>query len=299
MLDKIRLFLKVVEAGSFNKAAQALNMSPSSLTRQVDKLEAELKVSLLKRSTRSLQLTSDGRRMLDQGSQLLLQADTLKESFSTQGNEPTGRLKVSVFETFGRVKLCPLLDEFMRLHPKIDLHVDLDNQFVDLNKEEVDVAIRIGIPADSSLVGRRLLSNQTVLCASPEYFKLKGCPQVPEELVEHNCLKVGELKQRNFWYFRKQEVRKKILIKGRLSSKGGTPILQGALSGLGIALLPLWILQEHVNAGRLTTCLDDWGCFMSEQSCGEVYAMYHASSRNNPLVRIFMDFLTKNFPLEC
>jgi DNA-binding transcriptional LysR family regulator len=159
MLKSTRIFIKVVELGSFSKAAKVLNMAPSSVTRCIDNLESELGCTLLKRSTRQLLLTDKGHVFLSGSNKLVADSDYLLKSLSNKNMEPDGSLRISTFESFGRLNICPIIPEFLEKYPKINIEIELDNKMVDLAGENIDLAIRIGIPEDSSLKSRKLLSN--------------------------------------------------------------------------------------------------------------------------------------------
>ena len=293
MLNSIRIFVKVVEQGSFSKAGRILNMAPSSVTRNIDQLEDELGVALLKRSTRQLVLTEEGNIFLEGANKLLTQTDELKQSLKIADTEPEGVLKISVLESFGRMHVCTILSEFLERHPKVNIDIELENRVVDLTAEEVDIAIRIGRPADSALRARKLLSNHTLVCASPEYIDRHGTPVIPDELSSHNCLSLSNNRQKNYWHFSKSKTSRKISVSGNLTSRGGTPILQAALDGTGIAQIPNWMIVEYVQENRLVVCLQDWDCSLHEGTSGEVYAVYRNNNYIKPSIRAFIDFLVE------
>jgi len=293
MLNSIRIFVKVVEQGSFSKAGRILNMAPSSVTRNIDQLEGELGVTLLKRSTRQLVLTEEGSLFVEGAGKLLAQADDLKQSLKIVKTEPEGVLRVSVLESFGRMQVCPILSEFLARHPKIRIEIELENRVTDLIAEEVDIAIRIGRPVDSALRARKLLPNHTLVCASPEYLDLHGTPKIPDKLTSHNCLSLSNNRQKNHWYFSKSKAHKKISVNGNLTSQGGTPILRAALDGTGIAQLPNWMIVDYVQQGKLVICLQDWNCSLHEGTSGEVYAVYRNNNYIKPSIRAFIDFLVE------
>jgi len=291
MLNSIRLFIKVVEQGSFSKAGRILNMAPSSVTRNLDQLEKELGVTLLKRSTRQLILTEEGSTFLEGGSKLLEQANELATSLKPTDTEPEGRLSISVFESFGKIQICPFLAEFLSDFPKVQMEIALENRVVDLIKEEVDLAIRIGRPTDSGLRARKLLPNYTIICASPAYLRKHGSPQIPEDLMSHNCLVLGKKRQKNHWHFNKAKKLKKVAINGNLTSLGGTPILDAVIKGTGIAQLSNWMVADYVRQGKLVVCLPDWDCSLHEGTSGDVYAVYTNSHYIKPSIRAFIDFI--------
>jgi len=293
VLNLIRVFIKVIELGSFSKAGTILNMAPSSVARNVDNLERELGVALIKRSTRKLVLTEDGSQFLEGAEKLLTEADQLKASMNQVNQEPEGVLRISVFESFGRQIVSPLLPEFLQQYPKIKIEINLDNQLADLNRENIDLGIRIGRPADSSLRARKLLTNHTWLCASPDYLAQRPSPIRPEDLANHNCLILSQDRQRTYWYFKKDKKQIKVPVQGNLCSKGGTPLLEAAVNGGGIVLMSQWMMLDLINANKLRVCLPDWEPSLHQDSSGEVYAVYCGNKHLRPVLRVFIDFLVK------
>ena len=291
MLKSIRIFLKVVELGSFSKAAKVLHMAPSSVTRSIDSLERELKTELFKRSTRQLLLTDKGRVFLEGASTLVADSDSLLMSMVGNNQEPEGDLRISVFESFGRLSVCPIIPEFLKTYPKIKIDIELENKVVDLAGENVDLAIRIGMPKDSSLKFRNLTPNHTFICASPDYVLKNENINEPNDLSSHNCLLLNQGRQRTYWYFKKNRRNIKVLVRGNLKSKGGTPLLEAALCGLGVIQLSNWVVSDYVKSGQLVVCLRDWEPLLNEQSSGHVYAVYKQGLYKNPNIRLFLDYL--------
>lgn len=291
MLDLIRVFIKTVDSGSFSKTASVLNMAPSSIARNIDNLESELGVTLFKRSTRKLLLTEDGQQFLSGAIKLLTEADDLIASMQQMNMEPEGVLRISVFESFGRQCISPILPEFLQRYPKVKVEINLDNQVVDLNSENVDIGIRIGRPSDSCLHARMLLTNHTLLCASPDYLDKNGTPNKPEDLMNHNCLLLNTDRQTTYWHFHKNKQNLKIPVRGNLSSKGGTPLLEAAIYGGGIVQMSSWMMTSLIKEGKITICLPDWEPSLHEGSSGEIYAVYHGSKYPRPALRAFIDFL--------
>lgn len=298
MLDLIRIFLKVADLGSFSKTGQVLHLAPSSITRSINKLEAELDVRLFKRSTRALVLTEEGHQFYQRAGHLLDEADGLVSSMQGSRSEPEGRLRISAFEGFGRAFISPLLPEFLSRCPKVTIELELDNQIVDLNSENVDLGIRIGLPSDSNLNARLLLANKTILCASPSYLKNHGIPTIPEDLSEHNCLTLNRDRQRTYWHFRntnshKQSEYKKIIVDGNITSKGGTPLVEAAVNHGGIVLISSWMVKDLIKEGKLVSCLPDWQGSLFEESSGVIYAVYQGNKYLKPSLRVFIDFMVE------
>jgi len=294
MLTLIRTFIKVADLGSFSKAAQVLNLAPSSITRSINKLEAELDVRLFKRSTRALVLTEEGQQFYPRAEKLLEDADGLISSMQGTRSEPEGTLRISSFEGFGRAFISPLLPEFLNRYPKLKVEIELDNQIVDLNAENIDLGIRIGLPADSNLNARLLLANETMLCASPNYLDQYGIPEKPEDLVEHNCLVLNRDRQTTYWHFRKTKTDyKKVSVAGNLTSKGGTPLVEAAINHGGIVLISSWMVKDLISEGKLVQCLPDWQGSLFEESSGVIYAVYQGNKYLKPSLRVFIDFLVE------
>lgn len=302
MLELLRIFIQVASYGSFSKTAKALNIAPSSVTRSVDKLEAELGVALFKRSTRALSLTEHGQQLFERAHSLLVEADDLVSSVKDANAEPKGELKISVFESFGRQKVSPLIPAFLKQFPEVNVQIELDNQLIDLNNSAFDVGIRIGKPEDSSLRARKLMENRMVLCASPDYLDVFGSPAEPSELAAHNCLLLNQGRQRCYWHFNSKQSssqssfqkNKKVLVTGNLTSKGGSPLVEAAIAGTGILLIARWMVEEHLNDGSLIECMPEWTPSLYEQGSGDIYAIYQGSRYLKPSVRSFIDFLIEH-----
>lgn len=291
MLDRIRILAQVVESGSFSRAARALNLAPSSVTRTIDALEQQIGVPLFKRSTRQLVLTEQGEYFLARSLPLLEEADQLVQSLQPLSGAPRGGLRVSVFESFGTAWLAPRLPTFLARYPEVRLEIELDNRLVDLDAENVDVAVRIGRPTDSGLHARRLLANRTLLVASPEYLDEHGEPAHPDELANYNCLIRGQGRQRQHWYFECEGERRRVAVQGNLASVGGTPLLCAAKAGSGLLLLSSWMVQQGLDDGSLLPVLSKWQASPYEDRHDEIYAVFRGGRFLKPQTRAFIDFL--------
>ncbi|MFM4994927.1 LysR family transcriptional regulator [Aeromonas sanarellii] len=293
MLDRIRILAQVVESGSFSRAARALNLAPSSVTRAIDALEQQLGIPLFKRSTRQLVLTSQGEYFLARSLPLLEEADQLVQSLQPLSVEPQGPLRVSVFESFGAAWLAPRLPDFLARYPGVRLEIELDNRLVDLDAENVDVAVRIGRPVDSGLHARHLLTNRALLVASPAYLARHGEPAHPADLAHHNCLIRGHGRQRQHWHFRRGTERHRVAVQGNLASVGGTPLLCAARAGCGILLLSSWMVQQSLDDGTLVPLLPEWQASPYEDRHDEIHAVFRGGRFLTPQARAFIDFLVE------
>ncbi|WP_394134946.1 LysR family transcriptional regulator [Aliivibrio fischeri] len=291
MLDLIRIFDQVVESGSFSKAGHALHMAPSSVARNIDNLEKKIQTTLFKRSTRQLILTEEGLYFHQKSIQLLQDSDKLLSEMKGSNEEPKGMLRISVFESFGNLVLASFIPEFLALYPKVQIELELDNKVVDLNSENIDIAIRIGTPQDSRLKARKLMVNYTSLVASPTYLAKYHSINKPDDLHDHNCLLISHERQRNHWFFKKGNIQKKVSVSGNLISKGGSPLLNAALAGTGVLLLSDWMVIPYIENGALIKLLPEWTTTHGEQGSGEIFAIYKGSQYPKPHVRAFLDFM--------
>lgn len=294
-LHALSVFMTVVDKGSFSQAGKTLNVAPSSISRTIDGLEQALNVNLFERTTRQLKLTEQGLILVEGAAKLLEQSEQLKRSLHPNAQPLSGHLSVSVFESFGREYVCPFVPLFLNRHPNIQLQLEFENDLKDLVSNQIDVAIRVGVPDDSSLKARRLFDNRTVVCASRAYIDQFGAPSHPNELQSHNCLCLNRHRQRTYWYFEQPDQSCKIQVKGRLSSKGGTPLAMAAEAGLGIVQLPFWMVSNALKKGTLVPMLEDWRASLSQNNNAMVYAVYKQTTFPNPLVSSFIHFLVEQY----
>lgn len=290
MLEAIRVFIKSAECESFSKAGLVLGMSPSSVSRQIDKLENDLGAKLFKRNTRGVVLTDSGRSFLEKATKAVSDLEAAFIAIRPETNEVAGDLRISVFESFGRLCVCPAVPNFLMQHPKIRLELLLDNQLADLYKEEVDLAIRIGRPEDSRLKARKLVENRMTLCATPEYLARHGIPTKPHDVGYHNCLILSR-KRIAWWHFRQGAEAQKVQVSGNLTSVGGTPLLGAGMQGAGLMMLPEWMVASHINSGALVGVMEKWEPSLYEGGSGDVYAVYLEDPNTKPVIRSFIDHL--------
>ena len=287
-LDDLALFLRVLDQGSISAAARSLDLSPAVASQRLARLEKELGVRLLHRTTRRLHPTPEGLALAEQGRGLVEDLDALVGSLRQSGELVSGTLTVTTSATFGRLHLSPLLLEFMALHPKVRVNVDLNDRVVDLVTAGFDLAVRVGALADSTLVARRLAANQRVLVASPHCLALRGTPQVPADLAQHDCLILtGANGRQDRWTMgdgRGGETT--VQVQGRLESNFGELLRDAAVAGSGIALHSTWHVADDLKAGRLQVLLPDYPL-----SATGIWAVMPQRRLVPPRVRAFVDFL--------
>ena len=284
MLDRIRILAQVVESGSFSRAARALNQAPSSVTRAIDALEQQLGIPLFKRSTRQLVLTEQGAYFLARSLPLLEEADQLVQSLQPLSVAPEGPLRVSVFESFGASWLSPRLPDFLARYPGVRLEVALDNRMVDLDAENVDVAVRIGELPDSSLQAVRVGRVRRVLVAAPAYLKAQGVPQRPEDLARHAIVSASGVTPVSEWRF--NDAGKPLLqrMQPRMRTTTNDSAIAAAVAGLGVTRLLSYQVASHVRSGALQVLLEDF-----EPAPLPVHVVHHEGRRATQKVRAFID----------
>ncbi len=256
-LDHLRVFLAIVEHGSLAAAGRALALSSSTVTERLAGLEAHYQVRLIHRTTRALTLTEAGRALRDGARCLLADADALQGRVRSGVEALAGPLRVSAPVDFGRARVAPVLDAFLAEHPGVVGELVLVDGYVDVLMEQVDVAVRFGALADSSLRVRKVGENHRIVVASPAYLDVHGRPMQPADLEFHNCLRMrfGRHLDRE-WPFRDGRRRYTVRVDGDRIANDGALVRQWCLEGRGVALKSRWDVADDLAAGRLIELLE-------------------------------------------
>ena len=289
-LNDILIFMAVVDAGSFIAGGQAMGLSRSAAGKAVIRLEDRLGVRLLNRTTRTLSLTDEGRMFYERGLQILASVDEAEASVAGQNSAPRGVLRLTVPDAFGRLVVLPLLEKYLRAWPDIQVEVSFTDRLADIVEEGFDLAIRIGATAtDTRLVSRVIATYKARLCASPSYLAERGEPRDVDDLAVHDCLIFAGRSQRQGWRFR-GEGGSWIKAQGRsrLRLDSAEAIRDAALAGLGIALLPDFLVTDDLAAGRLRQILADL-----ETDDAKIVTLYPDKRLLEPRVRRFIDLLVE------
>jgi DNA-binding transcriptional LysR family regulator len=290
-LGNMEAFARVAETGSFSEAARRLGTSKSLVSRQLAALEAELGVRLLHRTTRSLTLSEEGRSYHAEVVRILAEIQDANLSVSRMQASPRGRLRVNAPMSFSFLHLAPAIPDFLRRYPDVDLDMTLNDRYVDLIEEGFDLAVRIGVLADSTLVARKLAPMRPMICASPAYLKERGVPNTPNDLRNHLCLCNSTNALVDEWRLADGNGRPLIVqIRGRLRANNGDTLRVAALQGMGLVYLPSFYVGGDLQAGTLVSVLSH---FMSQDA--GIYAVYPHSRHLLPKVRAFVDFLAERF----
>ena len=289
-VDDREVFFNVVEANGFGAAARRLETTPASVSRRVKSLEQRLGVRLLQRTTRKLSLTEAGERYYGEGRRLLHELDDLEQALTASVHEPEGELRIVAPMSFGQLRLAPSVACFAKLHRKLRISLVLEDRETDLIDEAADLAIRIGYPADSSMIARAIAPVPRHACASPEYLELRGYPQSPEDLLEHDCLHYNLISEREEWTFLGDDGEQTLAIKGSFCSNNGDVLAEAAVQGLGITLLPDFIVEESLKSGQLVKVLESY-----ERAPLTLFALYPSRQHVPAKTRVFIEYLLEQF----
>jgi DNA-binding transcriptional LysR family regulator len=285
----MRMFAEVVDSGSFSAAGRRLGLAASSVARAIGALENQLGVRLLNRTTRKLGLTEAGRLYHERSRRILAEVEEARLSVTQLEAVPRGTLRLNVPVVFGRLHIAPALPDFLALHPALRVDLAMTDAFVDLVEEGVDLAIRIGELEDSSLIARRLAPNRRVLCASPAYLERHGIPTSPDELPEHNCLMYKQ-QNRSVWRLRDDARIHEIRVSGSLLANNADVLHTAALGGVGLTVLPIWLVGRDIQRGALKIVLADYQVSPGALDTN-IYAVFPHSRHLSAKVRAFIDFL--------
>jgi DNA-binding transcriptional LysR family regulator len=256
-LNDIQVFMAVVDAGSFIAGGHAMGLSRSAAGKAITRLEERLGTRLLNRTTRALSLTDEGREFYQRGLQILASVDDAEASVAGTKSTARGVLRLTVPAAFGRLLLLPLLAKYLAAWPDVQVEMSFSDRQADLVDEGFDLAVRMGVTApDTRLVSRVVAKYQTVLCASPTYLAKHGEPRDVDALAGHDCLLFSSRNQKQSWRLRDdQGIWVKAMGRSRLRLDNGEAIRDAALSGLGIAYLPDFLVNEELATGRLKQVL--------------------------------------------
>ncbi|MDX6804817.1 LysR family transcriptional regulator [Terrihabitans rhizophilus] len=282
----LALFAAVVEHGSFSAAARSMDMSPSAVSRAIDRTEERLGVRLLLRSTRALSLTAEGQAYLQASRRILADLDDAEQQIADQG-VPRGRLRISAALSHGRLCIVPLLGEFASLYPHILIDMALSDALVDVAAGQADVAIRFGTLADSSLTARKIGETRRVIVASPGYLERHGTPEVPEDLHDHNCLNFNFRRVEPVWPFRMDGRDVALSVRGNIEANNGETLGQLAAAGVGIARVGSFSVAAEIAGGQLVPLLEAF----NPGDVEVIHAVFVGGTSTPARVRAFVDFL--------
>jgi LysR family transcriptional regulator, regulator for bpeEF and oprC len=284
-LPELIAFVQSVQTGSFSAAARSLDTTPSTVSKQVARLEDRLKVRLFQRTTRSLNLTPEGMTYFERVSRLLIELEEANDLVMTQG-QPRGKLTISAPLNFGRLVLAQWVPHFLEQYPELQVDLRLTDRFADLVEEGIDVAIRMGTLNDSSLIRQHLGEVPFVVCASPTYLEKYGIPKTPEELVNHNCLRFVSKGHPQPWTFIANNELYELPVSGTFDSDNADVLRTAALSSVGIIQVFQFHIESDLGNGSLLSLFEE--DVIPKRMIQAVFTHKRHLSRR---VQVFLEFL--------
>lgn len=287
-------FVRAVEGHGFSAAARHLELTPSAVSKSVTRLESRLGVRLLNRTTRSVSLTAEGERFYARAQRILADLDEAEQEATRASRSPRGLLRINSGVAFGLHQWPPMLPEFRRRYPDIEIDLSVTDRVVDLVAEGADVALRTGRLVDSTLVARKVCDIDRVICAAPAYLRRHGRPRRPEQLLQHNCVLLSAVPGTARWPFDDRDAPggvRLIDVRGDLTANNAESVLQMALLGLGIVRLGDIVVGAHLQRGDLVPLLAD----AHHVEPVPLHLVLQPGRHRLPKVAAFVDFVTEQF----
>lgn len=279
-LTALRLFLRVLDRGAIAAAGRSLGLSSTAASRTLRDLEDALSLRLLDRTTRHVAPTEAGRRLAARIAPLLEGLDAAMTEAREMHEDATGTLRIVARRSYALRHVVPRLSAFRAAHPRVEVDLSLTEQTGLVPGSGVDLVIRLGLPPGKSFVGHRLASGRRILCGSPGYLARQGAPASPDDLLRHACLAYRQEEEAPVWVFTTPAGRREIEVTGPFRSNSGEALRRAALDGLGLVLLPEWMVGDDVAAGRLSPLLGGLAAW-PEHYEAEIYAV-HARTKRLP-----------------
>ncbi len=287
-MDELECFAAVVAEQGFSAAAARLGTTTAAVSRRIKALEQRLGVRLLQRTTRRVQLTEAGEIYYREVHRLLQDLQAVEQQLQEVTRQPTGELRIVAPMSFGQRRLAPALAGFAAAHPKLRINLKLEDRETDIVAESFDVALRIAYPADSSYVARPIGPVPRYFCASPDYLAHRGTPRSPQELLSHDCLRYNVISERDEWTFNGPQGDETLGVTGVFCSNNGDVLAEAAIQGLGITLLPEFIVSEALADGRLVRILQAY-----ERTPLTLFAVYPSRHFVPAKTRLFVNHMVE------
>lgn len=286
-ISDLRLFTRMVAAGSLSETARRTHSSLPAMSRRLAALESRLGVRLVERGPRRFTLTEEGTLLYDRAIHILGELDEAEAEASAKSKTPRGRLRVGAPLQIGRHRIAPLVAHFTKQYPAIQVELILSDAKQDVLGDELDVGLHVDLPSDGNVISRVLIASRRVVCAAPEYLSRHPSPTVPAELRDHDCIRFARGRYvMDRWIFRENGKVTETQVRGTLSSNNGEVVHAWALAGCGVALKAHWDIGEDLRTGRLVELLAPYACDEIN-----LYAAYPSRQYLPPRARVFIDFM--------
>jgi DNA-binding transcriptional LysR family regulator len=286
-ISDLRLFARIVSAGSLSETARRLNSSLPAVSRRLAAMERRLGARLIDRGSRHFVLTEEGSLLYERAAAILANLDQLEAEVGARSATPQGHLRVGAPLEIGRRRFAPLIAEFSRRYPHVTIELVLTDSFLDVVGDDLDVGLHVDAPLDGSVIARKLISSRRVTCASPAYIAEHGVPARPEDLLAHTCIRL--VRGRHIfdtWTFVDDKRPLDVQVRGALSTNNAEVLHGWILDGYGVGLKALWDIEDDLKAGRLVEVLAPFA-----HDTINLYLIYPTRSHLPRRVRVFIDFI--------
>ena len=287
-VDHLKLFVRIANTNNISSAGKDLGLSAASSSAHISKLEEDLGVKLIYRTTRKVSLTEEGQAFLPHAESVLETIEGARASVGVGNSNPKGTLRVTSSASFGRLHIVPGLAEFLRRFPDLSIDLRLSDNIVDMVEGGFDIAIRNAPLHDSTLIASRLAKDKRVIIASPGYITQHGEPKTPDDLKHHACINIGDI---DAWVFATPKGQQKIRVTGPLKTDNGEAARDACIDGVGLTLTSRYCAYEALDRGELVEVLQDYPLI----SATEIWAVYPSSRLLAPKVRAFIDYFKDYF----
>ena len=291
--SEMAFFSLLASKGSFSATALELGISKPAVSKRLAQLEARLGVQLLIRTTRRSGLTSEGEIYLAHARRILADIDDMEQQVASSMAAPKGLLRVNATLGFGRSHIAPLISDFIKTQPEVQVQLQLTVNPPLLSEDVFDVCIRFGEPPDARVIARRIAANRRLICAAPAYLEKRGTPKTPAELVAHDCIGIRQGDESyGTWHFSAGSRSETVKVRGNLSTNDGEIAVNWALAGHGLLMRAEWDVAKYLRSGRLVQVLENY-----QTPNADIYAVFPQRHQTAARVRAFVDFLMARFAL--
>lgn len=289
--SEMAFFSLLARCGSLSGAGRELGVSTPAISKRLAQMEARLGVRLLARTTRRVSLTTEGELYLAHARRILAEIDDMERLVASAVSAPRGLLRVNTTLGFGRSHIAPLVSQFVKQHPEVQVQLQLTVDPPPLSEDSFDVCLRFGEPPDARVIARLVAPNRRLLCASPAYLARHGTPKSPHDLAQHSCIGIRQGDQAyGLWRLSSGKRSEPVKVRGALSTNDGEIAVSWALAGHGIVMRAEWDVARYLRSGRLRQVLENW-----QTPPADIHAVYPQRHQESGRVRAFVDFVTAHF----
>jgi LysR family transcriptional regulator, transcriptional activator for dmlA len=289
--SEMAFFSLLVRAGSFSAAAREMNVTTAAVSKRLSQMETRLGAQLLHRTTRRIGLTPEGEMYLANARRILAEIDDMEQMIAGAVKAPKGLLRVNATLGFGRSHIAPLISDFSKRYPGVQVQLQLTVNPPMLIEDAYDVCIRFGEPPDARVIARRVASNRRLICGAPAYLERFGTPRVPQDLTQHNCIGIRQGEEGyGIWHLTSGQRTETVKVRGDLSTNDGGVAVNWALEGHGLLMRAEWDIAKYLQSGRLRQVLPNWQTLPAD-----IYAVFPYQVQTAARVRAFVDFVASAF----